>query len=293
MMFSQKDGFGIPDSWVLLDTCSTDSVMKSKTMVSNIKQCEANDCLTIFTNGGSQFFDKMGSFKFFPLSVHFNPDSMANILAMKDVASIPGVRITYDSAKERLILVHFNKCIYRFTECKEDLYFYDTKSDKVECTKVPGAINKEHKDKLVETVTPYSFLSTVESNKLYYTRQEIKGAEDTRKQQEQLGWPSTSKFKRIIKYNLINNSPITINDVNRAEIIFGTPKPLLKGTMIRHVPITNKIEKVALPIQIAEIHKEIHIYIDFFFINGYPFLHTKSSKINFLAAQLCTSRAKG
>ena len=76
-------------------------------------------------------------------------------------------------------------------------------------------------------------------------------------------------------------------------MIFGTLKPLLKGTMIRHVPITNKVEKVALPIQIAERHKEIHIYIDFFFINDYPFLHTKSSKLNFLTAQLCTSRAKG
>ena len=154
-------------------------------------------------------------------------------------------------------------------------------------------VDETKKDKLIGTVTPYSFLSTVLSNKQYYIRQEIKGAEDVRKQQEQLGWPSTSKFKRIIKNNLINNSPITIDDINRVEMILGIQKPLLKGTMIRHVPITNKVEKVALPIQIAERHKEIHIYIDLFFINGYPFLQTKSSKLNFLTAQLCTSRAKG
>ena len=288
----------------MLDTYSTDSVIRSKALVNNLKQCETAECLTVFTNGGSQFFEKIGQFKFFPLKVHFNEESMANILSMKDVASIPGVRVIYDSSAERAILVHFNNCIYKFKECREGIYCFDTTSGPEKCKKLAvvnetkkvkfgpekcekvAIVDETKKDKLIGAVTPYSFLSTVESNKQYYTRQEIKGAEDARKQQEQLGWPSTSKFKRIIKNNLINNSPITIDDINRAEMIFGTPKPLLKGTMIRHVPITNKVSKVALPIQIAERHKEIHIYIDFFFINGYPFLHTKSSKLNFLTAQL-------
>jgi len=226
---------------------------------------------------------------------------MANILSMKDVASIPGVRVLYDSTLERTMFVHFNGCVYKFKECSEGLYYYDMKNGPEKCCKIidkaqPSVEAKTEdvpKDKLSETVTPYSFLSTVDSNKQFYTSDEIKGAENARIQQEQLGWPSTTKFKRIIKNNLINNSKITIDDINRAEIIFGTPKPLLKGTMIRHVPITNKIEKVPLPIQIAERHKEIHLYIDFFFINGHAFLHTKSSKINFITAELVNSRAKG
>ena len=63
--------------------------------------------------------------------------------------------------------------------------------------------------------------------------------------------------------------------------------------MIRRVPFTNRIEKVPLPLPIAQRHKEIQLYIDFFFINGKPFLHTKSSKINFLTAHICSSRSQG
>ena len=117
---------GISNTWVLLDTCSTDSVMRSKALVSSIKQCETAECLTILTNGGSQFFEKIGQFKFFPLKVYFNEESMANILSMKDVASIPEVRVIYDSSTERMTLINFNNYIYKFKECREGLYYFYT-----------------------------------------------------------------------------------------------------------------------------------------------------------------------
>jgi hypothetical protein len=82
--------------------------------------------------------------------------------------------------------------------------------------------------------------------------------------QQEIGWPSTTTFKNIIKNNLIINSGITIDDINRAELIFGTPTPLLKDKMIRKLPIQNKIEKVPLPLQVTEHHKQINLYIDFF-----------------------------
>ena len=77
-----------------------------------------------------------------------------------------------------------------------------------------SVIEEKKKDKLVETVTPYSFLSTVESNKQYYTRQEIKGAELARNTQQAIEWPGTGKYRNIIKKNLIQYSGITIDDIN-------------------------------------------------------------------------------
>ena len=95
------------------------------------------------------------------------------------------------------------------------------------------------------------------------------------------------------KNNLVINSGTIINDINRAELIFGTPTPLLKGKMRQQTPIQNKIEKIPLPLQIAERHQQIQIYLDFFYVNGHVFLHTKSDKINFFTSHICTTRSQG
>jgi hypothetical protein len=269
-------GNQIPQSWILLDTCSTVSVACNQDLVTNIRDCASEECLTVHTNGGSQFFNRMGMLMVMPIPVHFNPDSMANILSMKDVVSLPGVTVTMDSSKERALLVSFGTSELKFTECSEGLYFYD--------------VNNINKPKAL--LTNYSLLETVEDNKSYFSPSEIKGAETARKIQQEIGWPSTAFFKTIIANNHTKNSPITVDDINRAELIFGTPTPLLQGKMTRVRPTKNKIEKIPLPLPIAKHHKDIELYIDFFFINGHPFLHTKSSKVNFLTADICTSRSK-
>ena len=55
------------------------------------------------------------------MEVHFNPDSMANILLIKDVASVPGVHISMDSSKERSIIVKYNNQIIKFQESRDGL----------------------------------------------------------------------------------------------------------------------------------------------------------------------------
>lgn len=38
--------FDIPESWLLLDTCSTCNVAKNQTLISNIRDCAYNERLT-------------------------------------------------------------------------------------------------------------------------------------------------------------------------------------------------------------------------------------------------------
>ena len=40
-----------------------------------------------------------------------------------------------------------------------------------------------------------------------------------------------------------------------------------------------------------EHHLNIALFMDFFYVNGNIFLHTKSDKLNFISAQHCTSRS--
>ena len=55
---------------------------------------------------------------------------MANILAMKDVTALPGVRVTMDSTKERAVVVEFEERVLKFEECADGLYYLDTTDSK-------------------------------------------------------------------------------------------------------------------------------------------------------------------
>ena len=52
---------------------------------------------------------------------------MATILSFKEVADIPGLRITTDTKQEILMTVSLgNGRTLKFKECESGLYFYDT-----------------------------------------------------------------------------------------------------------------------------------------------------------------------
>ena len=68
---------------------------------------------------------------------------------------------------------------------------------------------------------------------------------EARKLYQIIGTPSIKDFKAIVQGNLIKNCPITIDDINLAEKIFGKDIPAIKGKTTRHTlkaVVTNIIE---------------------------------------------------
>ena len=114
-------------------------------------------------------YNKSGHLSLLPdLEVYYNPDLIANLLSMAYVTE--HYRVTMNSAVENSIVVHAgdgNKL--KFLKCDRGLYYFDTK--------------------VKSSVTGYSFLLSVASNKLYYTRCEVQGADDARLLQGRIGWP--------------------------------------------------------------------------------------------------------
>ena len=265
----------ISRSWILLDTCSTNSVVSNPNLVSNIRQCNENETLRINTNGGTKVYNQIGDLNLLPLRVHVNETSLANILSLKDVANVSGAKVTMDTSQSRSIQVLLkNNTSITFLEAHNGLYYMDT-SDPMKHINVP--------------INGYSFLSTVKSNKTSFTTQQIKGADRACSLQAILGWPSTTDFKSAVASNFIKNSPVTINDIDRAEFIYGPALPTLQGKMTRKQPVSKPTTFIPVP-SIIKQHYNIDLYIDFFFVNRIPFLHTKSKNINFLSVQPCTSR---
>ena len=176
-MFSQGGYFNIPKSWLLLDTCSTCNVSNNPTLVSNIHNCMPGENLTAYTNGGAQSYNKLADLKAFPLEVYFKENSMATIISMKSVTEIQGARVTMDTELSTSIHVVLNDGKhFEFVQYRNGLYFFDTNK--------PFTISKPKSD-----LSDYSLLTTVSENKEYFSSQEIKGADLSRKFQEYLFFP--------------------------------------------------------------------------------------------------------
>ena len=217
--FLQDRPSGIESTWILLDICSTASVCNNLDMLSDTRICNEDEELTVITNSGSQSFKLIGNFKHLPMEVHYNADSLANVLTFKHVSEIPGVTIIIDISKDSGILVHMRDgTVYCFAPCVSGLYHHNaiggTMHPENTVTKPLEERTTNLSNNMTLTVYPTSFLNTVAENSKFYSRHEIEGAKNARKLQHLLGWPGTSTFKSYINKNLINNCEVTVDDVS-------------------------------------------------------------------------------
>ena len=69
------------------------------------------------------YFNQMGDLILFPMKVHTNESSMANILYFAEAANIKGVYINTETSKEKLINVHIKyRKIIHFKACVEGIF---------------------------------------------------------------------------------------------------------------------------------------------------------------------------
>jgi hypothetical protein len=97
-------------------------------------------------------------------------------------------------------------------------------------------------------------------------------------------------MKSIVKSNLIVNCPVTVEDIDRAEKIYGPSVPILKGKTTRQTPLSVASDYVAAPPEIMSANKCVTLSGDLFFINKVPFFPTISDHIKFTTAEHIASR---
>ena len=128
-------------------------------------------------------FEQIADLRILPITVHFKVDSMATILSVKTVSEIKGARLTMDTqVNKNITLTLEDGRSFIFSQFRNGLYYFDTNTI---------VTNSKPKSELVN----YSFLNTVSDNKQFFSTQEIKGADTSRKLQEYLFFPSTDSFK--------------------------------------------------------------------------------------------------
>ena len=261
--------------WLLLDSASTVSSVKSESMVTKIEPA-GDDSTKVFTNGGEMEYSHAGELRFFPFRVFYNKDSIANILSLAHIRD--KYKVTMDSSVDDAFYVHISpKHILRFQRHSPGLYYIDTRN----------LIDNKNE------VNAYSFFSTVKANKEYFSSRDIEGADRARVLQQLLQWPSTADFKRYINENLLINCDVTSDDVNRAISIYGEQVPILRGKKVRReLGEFKSTPFVHIPPDILKHHPTDEIDVDFFFVNGNPYFHMKTKRIKFRATQTQSGRGK-
>jgi len=164
MLTQSNDNDIIDSNWVLLDTCSTDSVFNNNTFLSKISKCKDNDVLNIVSNGGGAVsYDTTGCFDLLSMPVYYNKNSLANVLSFKQVTALNGVRITLDTSVEKAMLVHVNGVVLKFRECKDGLYYLNMENFNIDNYKNKSTVNHySHASNNICLVT------TVENNKSFF-----------------------------------------------------------------------------------------------------------------------------
>ena len=135
-------------------------------------------------------------------------------------------------------------------------------------------------------------INSVDNNKQQYSKKEINRAVKARQMHQLLGWPSTQHFKSYVKNNMLKNCDVTVDDINRAEKIYGVPSPILQGKMSKPEQKSKRVSVIPLPMDISEEHRNIILSIDILFINKFPFLITHGSPVNYLSESKLKNRTK-
>ena len=135
-----------------------------------------------------------------------------------------------------------------------------------------------------------AFVNTVAENMSKFSKREVKGAEVARALHVTLERPSINDFNWIVRSNQIKDSPVTLRDVQVATSIWGKSVSKLKGSTTRTKSVPVSRDYIKVPKELLNLHREVFLTADIFFVNKIPFFLTFSRKICFTAVNHLANR---
>ena len=205
------------------------------------------------------------------LYVYHNPDSLANIISLSEVAQFYRVVMDTERSNSITIMLSTTHCI-TFNKVRQGLYAYDT------------AV----KPKTISETPHICMFSTIAANKESYRLAEVQGAEEARQLQARIGWPSDALFKdALTNPGTLYNCATTSDDVTRAHNIMGSmAHQLLKGKSVRRKKhIFHDVPRININAPLLAKDRFDDLDADFMYVQGKPYLITLSRKIIFQTMQ--------
>jgi len=249
----------------LLDSQSTVNLLCNAKLADSVYESDAT--LRLTSNGGKMCTNLKCTVKGYHQDPWFDPCAITNVIALTNMKK--QYCVTYDSeANNGAFIVHRQddgKQNMIFRHHPSGLHYWDPRD--------------EASYVFVEKAEETALVTTVEENKSQFTKRQIKQAEVAKNLYATLCFPSWQDYKWIVRANMIANCPVTLNDINRAEAIWGKDVHALMGKQPKKkpTPVTRDIVKV--PKEFMKLHNEVLLSIDIFFVNGIAFFLSLSRVI--------------
>jgi hypothetical protein len=133
-------------------------------------------------------------------------------------------------------------------------------------------------------------METVESNMSLFTKRQIHGANLACNLKACLAFPSNADMKWAIQSNLIKDCLVTVKDMGMTIKVWGPSIVMLKGKTVRMMPPVVRQDVIEILKKIRELHKDVTLTIDIFFVNKIPSFTTYSLIICFLSVMHLSNR---
>ena len=264
---------------IVLDSGSSVDIFMNKDLVHNVRQVD--DTMNIATNAGTQGTNWMGSVPNRD-EVWLNENGVANIFSQAKTID-KGHRIYYDSDVEDAFIMELRDGNKRVTDT---IKFSRNNSGLYTFKPTAGYIRQMSKLRRQEGQADDMVLAiaSVAENKQGYTERELQRAKKARQLYHAIGTPTTRNFKFILRQNLIRNCPVTVEDVNIAEKIYGPDVGSLKGKTTRQKPKPVTRDIISIPKALVKNHSNIELCMDTMFVNNIRFLTSIDRTIRFRSA---------
>jgi hypothetical protein len=112
-----------------------------------------------------------------------------------------------------------------------------------------------------------NLISTVAENRKGYTLRQFERAKEARKLYHIVGTPTMNNFKSLLWMNVIQNCPVTVEDVNISEKRFGPDMSSLKGKSTRRKPKPVRSDLIEIPSEIITKHHDIDLCMDAMYVS--------------------------
>lgn len=156
---------------------------------------------------------------------------------------------------------------------KQDVFF-----EKRRCDKLGNAL-------YVYNVPEHRLMAvtSVEENKLGYSKRELTDAVRARELSARVAYPSNKDLAELLTTGGIINCPVTAHDVARAEKIFGPDIAVLKGKTPKRKSLRIKLVPVPETVLSTKVQ---NLHCDVMFVDSLPYLLTVSEPLGLRMVKL-------
>ena len=267
LFISRKGPASLPETWLLIDSCSTVDIISSTELLHGIHK--VSNPIRVWCNAGVTTLDRMGYLGDYPQPVCYNPDGGANIMSMFNISQHNHLSMNTHEANT-ILMHHHNGNVTVFTPSSNGLYKHALSNN--------------------ESINGFwSCIQTVSECKDHYTQHEIKTANQARRFQNIIMRPSDRELMDV-SIEHIANCPITQRAIHIAKDIYGPNLGSLKGkTVQRTLPhLPSGVDLV--PPELFKRHPGVTIAMDILFVNNMPFLLSMSHGLKFMMLEALPNR---